>query len=161
MASCKSCSTKRRKYSVGKIKDIPLQDIGLAIASAVATQQVDKMLTEPKDGVPQDNFLAKNPMVKNAIYLGGGMLLSQMKGKMYKSLGTGMSVYGGMELFKSLLDQYTQTAVAGVGYIPPQTIGSLPGLYSLPGDYGVSPSVIAGEHSDKMEIQESVLTRTL
>lgn len=159
MAKCKSCSTKRRKYSVGAIKDIPLQDIGLAIASAVATQQVDKMLTEPKDGVPQENFLAKNPMVKNAMYLGGGLLLSQMKGNMYKSLGTGLSVYGGMELFKSLLDQYT-TSVSGVGYIPPQTIGNLPGLYSLPGDYGVSPSIIAGEH-DKMPIEESILTRTL
>jgi len=139
--ACKKC---KGVAAIHGIEDAPFTEIGIAIVTAVATAQIAKAVTTNADGTPRDNFLAKNPLALNALYLGGGIWLTSMEGEMYKGSGMGLAVYGGFGLIDGLMKQFMPT----VGYIPPQAIAgmTLENAFKIgPSSYGIQPSLIADD----------------
>lgn len=152
MSKCKSCSKSAGVYGVD---DIPYTTIGAAIASALVTAKLDIAVTENADGTPKDNFLAKSPTMKNALYLIGGALLTSMDGEMYQGAGVGMATYGGFNLVQGLMEQYsTPTGVGSLQFIPPSSIGKLPGQYTIPGNAGTAPSILGLNKRQGVNINE-------
>jgi hypothetical protein len=164
MKKCKTCSKDAGVYG---IDDIPYTEIVSAVVSAIATAQIDKAVTTNADGTAKENFLATNPMMKNALYLVGGGLLTSMDGEMYKGAGIGMATYGGFNLVQGLMEQYmpTTNGVTGLKFVPPQSmVGNVPakqlGLYHIPGNSGVAPSVL-GHPQKGMKIPFEKATQSM
>ena len=136
MAKCKSCAA-----GVSGMDDIPVNEIAAAVASAIALGQVDKALTvDAATGAPKDNFLTKNPMIKNFGYLGIGVMLTSMPGELYRGAGIGAATFGGYALISGFLEKPAGGAVGSqVDFIRPQNINGV--------DYGINPSVL-GQHSN-------------
>lgn len=163
-----ACKTCRQNAGVYGMEDIPYTEIASAIVAAIATAQIDKAVTTNADGTAKDNFLANNPMMKNALYLVGGGLLTSMDGEMYKGAGVGMATYGGFNLVQGLMEQYMPTSstsgVQGLQFVPPsRMVGQIPaqklGLYSIPGNSGVAPSIIGQHPQQKVNIAQMVKPR--
>ncbi len=137
---CRTCASKKSPQVMG-FEDAPYVEIAAAVVTNYAASKVDEMLTTDETGAPKPGFLTDNPMIKNAMYIGAGVALTAfMQGEMYKGAGIGLAAYGGMELIKGLMTD-TTTGVTGLMWQPPQNIA---GLRQVPGNYGVSPSIVAG-----------------
>jgi len=143
MAQCKKCASKR-PITVAGFEDAPYTEIATAVVSAYATDYVSNMLTHEADGTPKEGFLTDNPLVKNALFVAGGIGLSAfMKGKAYMGAGIGMATYGGFQLIQELMKEEAPTTqgVNGLRWQPPTNIA---GLRTLQGNYGIAPNIVSG-----------------
>jgi hypothetical protein len=146
MARCKKCTAKSGVYG---IEDAAYIEVASAVVGATVMGRVDQMATQDEAGAPRDNFLANNPMAKNALYVAAGLgITAFMQGEMYKGLGIGVAAYGGYNLVEGFLQPDTTTTVNGLKFMPPRNIAGVHGLRTLPGNYGVAPSIVAGVNSD-------------
>jgi len=148
MAQCKKCAS-RQPVTVAGFEDTPYVEIASAVVSAYASDYVSNMLTHDADGVEKEGFLTDNPMVKNALFIAGGIGLSAfMKGEMYKGAGIGMATYGGFQLIQELMKEEPATTqgVNGLRWQPPTNIAGMSGggMRTLQGNYGVAPNIVAG-----------------
>jgi len=143
MAKCRSCATSRNAQVTG-FEDVPYVELASAVVAGYGASKIDTMITENADGTAKEGFLVDNPMARNALFIGAGVgIMAYMKGDMYKGAGIGMASYGGLKLIEGLMTPAdpTVTGVNGLKWSPPSNIA---GLRSLPGNYGVAPSLVAG-----------------
>lgn len=146
MSKCKSCSGG----GVNGIEDAKYTAVAAAVVGAVITGRIDQAITTNADGTKKVNFLADNPMAKNAAFIAAGLAITAfMPGEMYAGLGIGWAAYGGYNLVEELMKKDDVVAgVYGLKMRPPTNIagvhGQQNGLRTLPGNYGISPSLIAG-----------------
>ena len=145
MAQCKKCAS-RQPVVVAGFEDAPYTEIATAVVTAYASDYVSNMLTHDADGVPKEGFLTDNPMVKNALFIAGGIGLSAfMKGKAYQGAGIGMATYGGFQLIQELMKEAPDTGVTGLRWQPPTNIAGMSGgVRTLQGNYGIAPNIVAG-----------------
>lgn len=116
---CKACAMamndsvgktpKKKKAKVGAMDKIPMELIGGVIVGKVATKKfVDPYLN--KVGMFQ-----KNPIIKQAILVGGGVLVSGMGGELVEGLGIGIAVEGAEQLIMGFLNKPSSGSGSGSG----------------------------------------------
>jgi hypothetical protein len=140
---CKTCS---KSASVYGFEDAPYMEIAYVTAGAYATSYVEKFLTTNADGTSKtEGMLVEQPMLRKGLFVAGGVGLSAfVQGDVYKNLGVGMATYGLYGLVEELMKPKDQTtSVTGLKFVPPQNIA---GLRTLTGNYGIAPSIVAGQH---------------
>ena len=119
MAKCKSCSKKAR-YSVGALGmgEIPTRSIMAAAGGAAAAMIVDPMLAKipvGKDATTGETVFQKNPLLRRAIELGLGVVMSAQDNMDVSAAGIGMAAYAAANIIGSFLPANMISGIAGSG----------------------------------------------
>ena len=150
MAKCKKCTSKS---GVHGLEDAPYMEIASAVVGGVVMGKIDELATTNADGTMKDNYFANNPTIKNAAYLAAGIALTAfMPGEYAKGAGIGIATYSGYQLVQEFMKP---AAVSGLTWKPPTNIAGVNGLRTLPGNYGIAPTNIAGIYDVGSNVQQS------
>lgn len=113
MAKCKSCARKRRKNTVGALSadKIPTEALLAGVVGALAAKVVDGPLSQ----IPVAAF--QQPIVRDGIKLGLGIVMTMMDNEMIANAGLGMATYTGARIVGSFLPTNLNDngSVSGVG----------------------------------------------
>ena len=141
--ACSKC--KKKQNTIAGFDDIPVMEVGGAVAGAIAAGKIVELMTTNKDGTPKtDSYLTKNPTMSNAVGAAAGIAaIAYSDGnELVKGAGMGAAIFFGYQLAQNLMAK-KDPSVAGMGYIPPHMIGQHY-HYGTTGS-GMLPNYVAGE----------------
>lgn len=167
---CKSCNGRKKHASVGMVDfdSLNFQSLAMAAVGALAAKMVEPQLQK----IPVQ-AIQENPVLRDAIKLGAGVVLAAMENEYAQPIGVGMVAYAAANMISSFLPATEETAarmsgiygsgryqvgsgpvnIAGASYAGTSTFASLSGTGGYDDGMGTSPDAIISGYDDDMEFE--------
>lgn len=168
---CKSCNGRRKQAAVGMLDfdSLNFQNLAMAAVGALAAKMVEPQLQK----IPVQ-AIQENPVLRDAIKLGAGVVLAAMENEYAQPIGVGMVAYSAANLISSFLptaqaDGARMSGIYGSGryqvgsgpvniagassYAGTSTFASLSGTGGYDDGMGTSPDAIISGYDDDMEFE--------
>jgi hypothetical protein len=157
MAKCKSCSRKKSKIGALGMGEVPTRSIMAAAGGAAAAMLVDPLIAKIPVGkdAAGENVFQKNPLLRNAIQLGLGIVMSAQDNTDVAAAGIGMSAFAAAKIVGSFLPEGGIFGIHGSGDYQlgsgPYNIYGNDYNYAVAGNYGNYVG-LDGSETDPMAI---------